>query len=104
MLIISKNEKSIINFDNIKEIKIINNKKQNEFIKNTERLDDVVSMVESIIGSKITGDKAFAIYVYYADNNTTMLGDYDTEERCKEILTEIIDYYCTKKVYYMPEE
>lgn len=105
MIIVSKDEKSIINFDNIEKIRIINNDKQEQLINGSRELSSLVEMTEAILGTKLTGSKDFGIYVYFKGETNIMLGDYDAEEKCKEILKEIIDYYCSgKKVYYMPEE
>ena len=75
MLIISKNEELIANLDNIYDISMLRE-----------------------------GD---GVHIYCNKNQgmTRDLGCYRDDERCKKILTEIINYYCTgKKVYYMPEE
>ena len=77
MLIVSKDEYNLINMDNIDNIKI----------------EDILDYYGNTTGCfEITTSKCG-------------LGGYADIIRCKEILKEIIDYYCTgKKVYYMPEE
>lgn len=75
MLIVSKEEDKIVNFDEIQCIEFLN-----------------------------PLDKGCVIFANLSDD-TIDLGEYKTEEECKGILRDIINYYCNgKKVFYMPEE
>ena len=71
MLILSQDKKAIHNFDNIISIQIEQ------------------------------ANAEYKLYVYDTINDNTSLAGYDTEERAKEVLQEIINEY---KVFIMPEE
>ena len=70
MIIVSQNGKSIINFNNICKIDV------NKW-----------------------GENNFTIDCYDIDSFEHMLGEYKTEERAKEVLEEIIEFYEHKRVY-----
>lgn len=72
MIIVSQDKCTIINFNNIQNIRI------------------------EPYGTHIKGKKIYKIYKIFAGNfegYATELGKYDTEERAKEVLQEIIKSY-----------
>lgn len=88
MIIVSKDKKIITNFDNVLAIQI------DEHIKNTD------------------GEKDYEI-VAITEEKMANIGVYETEERAKEVLEEIVDTYKFNRcyavgqkqaVYEMPEE
>lgn len=69
MIIVSQDKCTIVNFSNIQNIRI-----------------------ESY-GTHIKGKKTYKIFAGNFEGYTTELGTYDTEERAKEVLAEIIKSY-----------
>ena len=67
MIIVSQDKKELINFNNMENIEI-----DNPFENN---------------------DGKFTIEATSIDTNSYFLGEYDTEERTKEILKEIVDCF-----------
>lgn len=94
MIIVSQDKGTILNFENIQNIKI-----------------------ESY-GTHIKGKKIYKIFSGNFEGYETELGTYETEERAKEVLQEIIDTYCESNekfistgygyvknnIYEMPED
>lgn len=78
MIIVAQHTEALINFNNVEDIWIDNplNSTSNKFTIQAETLSDSIT-----------------------------LGQYDTEERCKEIFREILVFYNKNgNSYYMPEE
>jgi hypothetical protein len=115
-MIIVKQNKSIINFSKVSEIKIVDNEAQKEFLESTALgiLAPLLKEKTGIDHMKLSG---YGIYVYFEKDNWSILGEYKTEERAKEVLQEIIENYrkniihgssscfgSTKVVYEMPED
>ena len=96
MIIVSQNKKRIFNFENLVEIRV--------FTQGSYPLKDNV--------------KGYDLQGVTQDGKYIILGIYDTEERAKEVLQEIISKYKTTlynsktnetvvnvpKVYEMPEK
>lgn len=94
MIIVSQDKKVILNFNNIVSLEI------GEHIANMD------------------GEREATIEVFNASSNPSILAYYETEERAKEVLQEIISKYKTTlynsktnetvvnipKVYEMPEK
>ena len=89
MIIVSRDKCTIVNFSNIQNIRI------------------------EPYGTHIKGKKIYKIFAGNFDGYTTELGTYDTEERAKEVLQEIIDMYKFNRceavgqknaVFEMPED
>ena len=94
MIIVSQDKCTIVNFSNIQDIRI------------------------EPYGTQIKGKKIYKIFAGNFEGYATELGTYDTEERAKEVLQEIIHIYgecnasCVStgygyvknKVYEMPED
>lgn len=89
MIIVSQGKCTIVNFSNIQNIRI------------------------EPYGTHIKGKKIYKIFAGNFEGYTTELGTYNTEERAKEVLQEIIDMYKFNRceavgqknaVYRMPED
>ena len=82
MIIVSQDKKEIVNFDSVISIKIYHNDEDNEC------LYEIYATVEA------------------PDDNYILLGLYETEERAKEVLKEIVACYTSDgQVWYeMPEK
>lgn len=94
MIIVSQDKCTIVNFNNIQNIRI------------------------EPYGTHIKGKKIYKIFAGNFEGYATELGTYDTEERAKEVLQEIVSKYKTTlynsktnetvvnvpKVYEMPKE
>ena len=89
MIIVSQDKCTIVNFSNIQDIRI------------------------EPYGTHIKGKKIYKIFAGNFEGYATELGTYDTEERAKEVLQEIIDMYKFNRceavgqknaVYRMPEK
>lgn len=94
MIIVSQDKCTIVNFSNIQDIRI------------------------EPYGTHIKGKKIYKIFAGNFEGYATELGTYDTEERAKEVLQEIIHIYgecnasCAStgygyvrnEVYEMPED
>ena len=87
-MIIVKQNKDIVNFSRVSEIKIVDYEAQKESLEN--KLGDIfVSALIANVGiddTKLSGD---GIYAYFEKDNWSVLGEYKTEERAKEVLQEI---------------
>ena len=112
-MIIVKQNKDIVNFSRVAEIKIIDYEAQKKFFENNNNLGYIfASMLKAnseIDNTKLSG---YGIYAYFEKDNWSVLAKYKTEERAKEILQEIIDMYKFNRceavgqknaVYRMPE-
>lgn len=75
MIIVSQNERSIINFDNLTQIYITQDEEEIAFFIRYETVDSL----------------------YYD------LGEYKTAERAKEVLQEIVAIYQVSKMYICSE-
>lgn len=111
MIIVKQNKEDIVNFSRVAEIKIIDYVAQKESLEN--KLGDIfVSALIANVGIDDTKLSGYGIYAYFEKNNFTILGEYKTMKRAKEILQEIIDMYKFNRceavgqknaVYRMPE-
>lgn len=72
MIIVSQDKKELINFNNMENIEI-----DNPFENN---------------------DGKFTIEATSIDTNSYFLGEYDTEERAKEVLQEIVETYKSQDI------
>lgn len=110
-MIIVKQNKDIVNFSRVSEIKIVDYEAQKKSLKNN--LGDIfvsalIANVE-IDGTKLSG---YGIYAYFEKDNWSVLGEYKTEERAKEVLQEITEFWENGAMsdykgficYEMPEE
>lgn len=87
-MIIVKQNKSIINFSRVSEIKIVDYEAQKESLEN--KLGDIfVSALIANVGIDDTKLSGYGIYAYFEKDNWSVLGEYKTEERAKEVLQEI---------------
>lgn len=81
MIIVNQNKCTIVNFNNIQNIRI------------------------DPYGTHIKSKKIYKIFAGNFEGYATELGTYDTEERAEEILRDIAHWYeIEAKVYRMPEE
>lgn len=83
MIIVSQDKCTIVNFNNIQNIRI------------------------EPYGTHIKGKKIYKIFAGNFEGYATELGTYDTEERAKEVLQEIVRYYAVAnigQVHEMPED
>lgn len=111
MIIVKQNKEDIVNFYRVSEIKIVDYEAQKESLEN--KLGDIfVSALIANVGIDDTKLSGYGIYAYFEKDNWSVLGEYKTEERAKEILQEIIDMYKFNRceavgqknaVYRMPE-
>lgn len=69
MIIVSKDKCTIVNFSNIQNIRI------------------------EPYGTHIKGKKIYKIFTGNFEGYTTELGKYETEERAKEVLAEITEFW-----------
>ena len=69
MIIVSQDKCTIVNFSNIQNIRI------------------------EPYGTHIKGKKIYKIFAGNFEGYTTELGTYDTEERAKEVLAEITEFW-----------
>nr|DAO80881.1 MAG TPA: hypothetical protein [Caudoviricetes sp.] len=116
-MIIVKQNKSIINFSKVTEIKIVDNEAQKEFLESTA-LGILAPLLKERTGIEHMKLSGYGIYAYFEKDNWSVLGEYSTEERAKEVLQEIIDTYCESNekfistgygyvknnIYEMPED
>ena len=87
-MIIVKQNKDIVNFSRVSEIKIVDYEAQKESLEN--KLGDIfVSALIANVGIDDTKLSGYGIYAYFEKDNWSVLGDYNTEERAKEVLQEI---------------
>lgn len=117
-MIIVKQNKDIINFSKVSEIKIVDYEAQKKFLENNNNLGDIfASILKANAGIDNTKLSRYGICAYFEKDNWSVLGEYKTEERAKEVLQEIVENYrkniihgssscfgSTKVVYEMPED
>lgn len=111
-MIIEKQNKDIVNFSRVAEIKIVDNEAQKKIMENT-LLDILTPLVKETTGIDYKKLNGYGIYAYTEKDHFTILGEYKTKERAKEVLQEIIDMYKFNRceavgqknsVYRMPED
>lgn len=98
MIILSQDRKKIINFNNIREIMYIDNERQKELIKNMG-LDIFDSVIKETMRISVEDIEGYGIYVYFDNGDNTILGQYKTEERAKEVLKMIVSAYQSCKLF-----
>ena len=87
-MIIVKQNKDIVNFSRVSEIKIVDYEVQKESLEN--KLGDIfVSALIANVRIDDTKLSGYGIYAYFEKDNWSVLGEYKTEERAKEVLQEI---------------
>lgn len=87
-MIIVKQNKDIVNFSRVSEIKIVDYEAQKESLEN--KLGDIfVSALIANVGIDDTKISGYAIYAYFEKDNFTILGKYKTMKRAKEVLQDI---------------
>lgn len=100
MIILSQDENEIVNVENVLEIKCVNNDVQKEFIKKSGLDFDIFGpLINNVTGMNYKELKGFGIYAYFDNSNNTMLGQYSTKERAKEVLIEIMQNYYDSENY-----
>ena len=93
-MIIVKQNKDIVNFSRVAEIKIIDYEAQKKFLENNNNLGDIfASMLKANLEIDITKLSGYGIYAYFEKDNWSVLAKYKTEERAKEVLQEIAQRY-----------
>lgn len=91
-MIIVKQNKDIVNFSRVSEIKIVDYEAQKESLEN--KLGDIfVSALIANVGIDDTKLSGYGIYAYFEKDNGSVLGEYKTEERAKEVLAEITEFW-----------
>jgi len=80
MIILSQDKKTILNFNNIQDIRI------------------------ETYGTHEKGVKVYKIFAGNFEGYATELGKYKTEERAKEVLNDILEWYENLNYYTMPEK
>lgn len=98
MIIVSQDRKKIINFNNIRGIMYIDNERQKELIKNMG-LDIFDSVIKETMRISVEDIEGYGIYVYFDNGDNTILGQYKTEERAKEVLKMIVSAYQSFKLF-----
>jgi hypothetical protein len=92
MIIVKQNKEDIVNFSRVAEIKIIDYVAQKEVLE--DKLGDIfASILKANVGIDNTKLSGYAIYAYFEKNNWNVLGEYKTEERAKEVLREIMEFW-----------
>ena len=91
-MIIVKQNKDIVNFSKVTEIKIVDNEAQKEFLESTA-LGILAPLLKERTGIEHMKLSGYGIYAYFEKDNWSVLGEYKTEERAKEVLREIIHAY-----------
>lgn len=87
-MIIVKQNKDIVNFSRVAEIKIIDYEAQKEVLE--DKLGDIfASILKANAGIDNTKLSGYAIYAYFEKDNWSVLGEYKTKERAKELLQDI---------------
>lgn len=91
-MIIVKQNKDILNFSRVSEIKIVDYEAQKEVLE--DKLGDIfASILKANVGIDNTKLSGYAIYAYFEKNNFTILGEYKTMKRAKEVLAEITEFW-----------
>lgn len=92
MIIVKQNKEDIVNFSRVAEIKIIDYVAQKEVLE--DKLGDIfASILKANVGIDNTKLSGYAIYAYFEKNNFTILGEYKTMKRAKEVLAEITEFW-----------
>lgn len=92
MIIVKQNKEDIVNFSRVAEIKIIDYEAQKESLEN--KLGDIfVSALIANSGIDNTKSSGYGIYAYTEKDYFTILGEYKTEEKAKEVLAEITEFW-----------
>lgn len=86
MIIVEQN-KDIVNFSRVSEIKIVDYEAQKE------SLGKFVSALIANVGIDDTKLSGYGIYAYFEKDNWSVLGEYKTEGRAKEVLKDFISRY-----------
>lgn len=90
-MIIVKQNKDIINFSKVSEIKIVDYEAQKKFLENNNNLGDIfASILKANAGIDNTKLSRYGICAYFEKDNWSVLGEYKTEKRAKEVLQEIV--------------
>lgn len=97
MIIVSQDKKQIINFDRVEKIQCVNNDGQKKFMEKSN-LDIFAPIIKDTTGIDFTELKDYGIYLYFSKGQSIIIGQYETEERAKEILQEIIDVASLKEI------
>lgn len=88
MIIVKQNKEDIVNFSRVAEIKIVDYEAQKEVLE--DKLGDIfASILKANVGIDNTKLSGYAIYAYFEKNNFTILGEYKTMKRAKEVLQDI---------------
>ena len=92
-MIIVKQNKDIVNFSRVAEIKIVDYEAQKETLENN--LGDIFAsmLLKANLGINDTKLSGYGIYAYFEKDNWSVLGEYKTEERAKEVLQEITEFW-----------
>lgn len=90
MIIVKQNKKDIINFSKVTEIKIVDYEAQKKFLENNNNLGDIfASMLKANLEIDNTKLSGYGIHAYFEKDNFTILGEYKTMKRAKEVLQDI---------------
>ena len=82
-----------------KEENLINEaEKQKELIKDMG-LDIFDSVIKETMRISVKDIEGYGIYVYFDNGDSTILGQYKTEERAKEVLKMIVSEYQSCKLF-----
>ena len=98
MIIVSQDKRKTINFDKVERIEYINNDGQKEFMEKSN-LAIFTPIIEKTTGINFKELKDFGIYVYFSSNQAIMIGQYETEERAKEVLQEMLKQKAMFELY-----
>lgn len=93
-MIIVKQNKDIVNFSKVTEIKIVDYEAQKKFLENNNNLGDIfASMLKANLEIDNTKLSGYGIHAYFEKDNFTILGEYKTMKRAKEVSQEITQQY-----------
>ena len=93
-MIIVKQNKDIINFSKVTEIKIVDYEAQKKFLENNNNLGYIfASMLKANLETDNTKLSGYGIHAYFEKDNWSVLAKYKTEKRAKEVLQEIAQKY-----------
>lgn len=95
-MIIVKQNKDIVNFSRVAEIKIVDYEAQKKIMENT-LLDILTPLVKETTGIDYKKLNGYGIYAYTEKDHFTILGEYKTEERARKVLKEILEHYDSLK-------
>lgn len=103
MIIVKQNKEDIVNFSRVAEIKITDYVAQKEVLE--DKLGDIfASILKANVGIDNTKLSGYAIYAYFEKDNWSVLGEYKTEGRAKEVLQEIVRIYVLTEQYKVEDE